>query len=237
MSDLSVSILNLSKQIAASPNVDEHRGAVLAQLAFSNQIFEGITAVCEKGNGVSAEALLRTLFETLSSAVILAKHPEKLKDFIDHGRMTELRMLRVIETPSLKQRLDKTVKATEAEFQQLWAKFNERRWHGLGTRESFTEAEFGPNAYDRYYRRASAISHGQPYVTVREGKVKARPIAWKNFSIGAENMAMLVLCTSLAILNREFKLGVDNDLAKLQAPLDAHLKQHMNQIEKLADAK
>jgi hypothetical protein len=236
MNELATKLLSLSNQIAESNRNDEHRTAVLAQLTFANRIFEGIIAVCEKGNGLSAETLLRTLLEALSSMVVLAKHPEKLNDFVEHGRMTELRMLRMIQVAPLKARLEDIIKATEPEFQRLWDKFNERPWHGLGTKESFAHAEFGPDIYNRYYRRASAIAHGQPYVTVWEGKVRARPTAWKNLSTGAENMAMLMLCTSLTILDRQLKLDVGNDLAKVQAPLDAHLMQHMNQIEKLTGA-
>jgi hypothetical protein len=47
-------------------------------------------------------------------------------------------------------------------------------------------------------------------------------------------MAMLMLVTSLEILKREFKLDVD--LTEPREKLDAHLKQHMSQIEKMADA-
>jgi hypothetical protein len=236
MDDIIVRILALSKRLAEVPTDDAHHGAVQAQLAFANQIFEGIGSVCEKGNGLSGETLLRTLFEAVSGAIILAKHPEKLGDFIEHGRMTELRMMRVIESPPLKERLEATLKATEAEFQRLWAKFNENRWHGLGTKASFADAEFEPSVYDRYYRRASAIAHGQPYVTVRHGQVRARPTAWKNLSFGARNMAMLMMVTLLVILNREFKLGVDDDLAHLRRDVDARLQQHMGEILNVADA-
>jgi hypothetical protein len=234
MNELPTTLFAFSTQIAERKEEDEHHMAVLAQLTFANQVFEGITRVSETGNGICAESLLRTLFETLTSMTILAKHPEKLQDFVDHGRMTELRMMRVIESPALKKRLEKSVNQTDAEFQKLWAKFNERSWHGLSTKEAFGEAEFGLGTYNRYYRRASAIAHGQPYVTVRGGKVRARPTAWKNMSIGAENMAMLMLLTSLEILKREFKLEVD--LTEPREKLDAHLKQHMSQIEKMADA-
>jgi hypothetical protein len=226
----------LSKQIAERSDGDEHRAAILAQLAFANEVFEGISTVCEKGNGISAESLVRTLFEALTNMAILAKHPNKLRDFVDHGRMMELRMLRMIEDPDLKKRLEASIKSTDTEFQRLWAKFNERAWHGLDTKESFAEAEFGADIYNRYYRRASAIAHGQPYVTVRDGKVRARPIAWKNLSLGAENVAMLMLSTSVAVLNRELKLGIENDLANIREQVDADLKRHMEQIRQVADA-
>jgi hypothetical protein len=109
------------------------------------------------------------------------------------------------------------------------------RWHGLGTKESFAQAEFESNAYDRYYRRASAIAHGQPYVTVRQGQVRARSTAWKNLSLGVRNQAMLMMATLLGILNREFELGLEDKLGGLQQDIEAHLKQHMEDILKLAD--
>jgi hypothetical protein len=236
MNEAANKVLGLSKQIAErNDEDDEHRTAVLAQLAFANQLFEGIGSVCEKGNGISAESLVRTLFEALTNMAILAKHPQKLKDFVDHGRMTALRMMRMIEEPELKKRLEEKINATDAEFQQLWTKFNERPWHGFGTKDSFAEAEFGADTYNRYYRRASAIAHGQPYVTVSEGKVRARPTSWKNMSLGAENMAMLMLSTSLTILNRELKLGIDDDLVNIREQVDGHLKKHMEQIRQAAD--
>ena len=109
------------------------------------------------------------------------------------------------------------------------------RWHGLGTKESFAQAEFESNVYDRYYRRASAIAHGQPYVTVRQGQVRARSTAWKNLSLGVRNQAMLMMATLLGILNREFELGLEDKLGGLQQDIEAHLKQHMEDILKLAD--
>ena len=131
MNETSAQIFDLSKRISQQETTDPHLSAVLAPVAFVNEIFSGIGTVCDIGNGLAGETLLRTLFEAIPSAVILAKHPDKHRDFIAHGRMTELRMLRVIEVPALKTRLESRIKATEAEFQDLWEKFNENRWHGL----------------------------------------------------------------------------------------------------------
>jgi hypothetical protein len=236
MDDISGRIFHFSKHIAETTTTDAHRSAVFAQLAVANQIFDGIDAVCEKENGLSAEALLRTLFEAAANAIILAKHPEKLAEFIGHGRMTELRMIRVIESPALKARLEPSIKATEQEFQELWARYKENRWHGLGTTASFEEAELESNVYDRYYRRASAISHGQPYVVVRKGEVRARQTAWKSLSFGARNMAMLMMVTLLTILNREFKLGADGDVKALAEEVDNRLQKHMGEIQKVVEA-
>jgi hypothetical protein len=143
-------------------------------------------------------------------------------------------MMRVLEVTALKARLAPTIVATEMEFQELWAEFKEERWHKMRTKESFIEAEFPPGIYDRYYRRASAIAHGQPYETVRGGKVEARPAAWRNLSTGAANIASLLIVLLLAIVNREFKLGLDKEIAQLQKEADVPAQRHMDAIKKAA---
>jgi hypothetical protein len=234
MADTSADIVRLARRVTEIKTDDDHLSAVQAQIAYSNEIFTGILSACAERNGLAGEALLRTLFEVIASTIILAKHRDKLDDFIRNGRFTELRMMRVIEARALKEGLAPTIAATETEFQQLWADFKEERWHKLGTKESFIEAEFQPSICDRYYRRASAIAHGQPYVTVRDGKVQARPRAWKNLCIGAANMAMLLITFLLAIVSREFKLGLDKEITELHQQADAHAARHMDAIRKAA---
>ena len=83
-------------------------------------------------------------------------------------------MIRVIG-PALKARLEPSIKATEQEFQQLWARYKENRWHGLGTKASFEEAELESNVYDRYYRQSiSYFSRAAVHLVVRKGEVRAR---------------------------------------------------------------
>ncbi len=225
-------ILELANRVSEIKTDNPHLSGVRAQIAFANEIYRGTIEVSARGNGLAGEALLRTVFEVVTSAIILAKHGEKLQDFIRHGRFTELRMMRVIESPSLKARLAAAVGATDAEYREVWEEFKEQRWHKMGTKDSFKEAEFQAGMYDRYYRRASAIAHGQPYVTVRGGKIEARPTAWKNLSIGASNMASLLMVFLLIIVNREFKLGLENEIAELHRQADAHVARHMDAIRK-----
>jgi hypothetical protein len=225
-------ITELATRVSQQKTEDNHFHAVQAQIAFATNIYNGLLEVCSGQNGLAAEALLRTLFEVTASAIILAKHRNKVTEFLKHGRLTELRMMRVIEVPALKERLAPTIAATEKEFQELWAEFKEDRWHKMQTKQSFIEAEFQPGIYDRYYRRASAIAHGQPYETARGGKIEAGPIAWKNLSTGAANMASLLMVLLLAIVNREFKLGLDEEIAQLQVEADAPAQRHMDAIRK-----
>jgi hypothetical protein len=223
-------ILQFANLMSEVKSDNPHLNAVRAQVSYAGEIYRGIIEVSSEGNGLAGEALTRTVFEVVTSTIILAKHGEKFQEFIRHGRFTELRMLRVIETASLKARLAAVVAATEAEYRQLFDEFKEQRWHKLGTRDSFKEAEFQPDMYDRYYRRASAVAHGQPYVTVRHGTVQARPIAWKNLSTGALNTASLLMIFLLMIVSREFKLGLEKEIDELNREVHDAAFKHMDAI-------
>jgi len=231
---ISPRIVELAEQISKLPTEDEHLHAVQAQIVVASDLYRGMVQVCSDRNGLAGEALLRSLFEGITSAIILAKHCPWLKDFVRHGRFTELRMMRVIQVDSLKERLAPQIAATESEFQKLLAEFGDKRWHKMGTTASFTEAEFQPGMYDRYYRRASVIAHGQPYVTVRDGKIEARRAVWERLSIGALIMADLLMLCLLTVVNREFKLALGDKLIGLQKDVDAAASEDMNKIRKAA---
>jgi hypothetical protein len=225
-------IVEFINRIIEIKDPTEHFEAIQAQLAFAKNIFLGLISVCAEKNGLAGEALVRTLFEVVTSTIILAKHPDRLSRFVRHGRLTELRMLRFIETPELKERVADIIKETDKEFQELWEEFNERPWHNLKTKDALADAEFDAGIYDRYFRRASAIAHGQPYVTVRGGKVAARPVAWSNLSMGAANLGRLLMVSLAQIVNREFELSLNAEIEKLDAELDAEVDALINPHKK-----
>lgn len=230
-------IYKLAKRVAEQTATDEHRRAVNAQVLFANQIYFAIFRMVADQNGLAAEALLRTLFESAVNCVILAKHKEKLNDFIRYGQFTHLRLLRFNDV--MKEVTDALVKATEAEWEKLFAEFKAAEWHKLGTRDSFIEAELEPEMYDKYFRRASAIAHGEPYVTVhrtdatwKNWTVSARPDHWKTLTIGAYVLACYMMLRSLAVVSREFKLGLEEEIKQLLAQVDELKGKHIEAIKK-----
>jgi hypothetical protein len=223
-------LIALSTRVIEEKTEDDHFLAVQAEIAVAAEIYKGILQVCQYQNGMAGEALLRTLFEVVTTAIILAKDKNKLKDFFGHARYTELRIIRTIEEPELRKRLEPTIIATENEYQGLLKEFEYKSWHKMKTKQSFIEAEFQPSFYDKYYRRASAIAHGQPYATVRNGKSAARPSAWRTMAIGAVNMASMMMSNLLAITNREFKLNLENELAVVAGGADADARKHMQLV-------
>ena len=237
MDSTSTKILQITDRVIGVKIDGTHANAIQAQFAFAKDIFVGLLSVCDEKNGLAGESLLRTLFEVVTSTVILAKHPEKLGHFVRHGRLTELRMMRFIEQPELRQKLQPRIAATEQEFQQLWNEFRERRWHNLDTKESFVEAEFQPGIYDRYYRRASAIAHGQPYVTVRNGGISSGPVIWRTLSTSSANTGKLLMVFLLQITNRELKLNLDGEINEagqlVKDVVDQHIAATKDQVNKV----
>jgi Family of unknown function (DUF5677) len=230
-------IRGIANRIIEAKNEDHpHLQAVQAQIAFAIYIFDGLLRECSNRNGLAGEILLRTLFEAVTSTILLAKHPDSLERFIRHARFTELRILHSISTPELKARVGEEIRNTEAELNALWKEFGENRWHGLKTQASFDEAELPPDFYAKYYRRSSAIAHAQPYVTVREGKVGPRRVAWENLAETAPNMARLLMGLLLTILVREFKLNLNDEIAAMDREITPLIEQSKSAILKAADA-
>ncbi len=125
--DVDKQIVQLADEVSKLPTEDEHLHAVQAQIVFANEIYRGITQVCADRNGLAGEALLRTLFEVIASAIILAKSRARLTEFVLHGRFTRLSFIRYVRTDRIKKRLAPEIAATEEEFQQLHAKFGNER--------------------------------------------------------------------------------------------------------------
>jgi hypothetical protein len=195
-------VLHLSGRVLSADSVSTHFQAVQAQCAFAIEVYKGLLRVVAAKNGIAAQALLRTLFETIVSAVILAKHPEKLDDFKNHGKLTAHRIARSIPSGSPYAPATKAfLEATRTECDALHKVFKSAggNWHLLKTSASFDEAEMPENFYDRFYGRASAIAHGDPFAVVQhldiEGKVLRigpRPNAWKKWTVTAHGMSTLL---------------------------------------------
>src|SRR6185436_7429641 len=139
----------------------DHGKAVQAQVMVTLEVFKGLIVVCSNALGIPAEGLLRTLFDSSISAIILTKHPEKLAAFIRQGSFTHMRMMRSVQINSavLRQHVDSVVANTEKQYKQLLPEFKNQEWHKLGTKEAFKEAEYEESFYDRYFRPASAYAH------------------------------------------------------------------------------
>jgi len=239
MDRIDTGILKIANRIIGAKVEGEHGAAVLAQVAFAREIFIGILLVCGERNGLSGESLLRTLFDVVTSATILAKHPEKLERFTRHAWFTGLRVMRSVSAHPIRRKMEPYIAATEREFKELLREYGNERWHGFGTKASFIEAGFDPSTYDKYYRLASVIAHGQPFVTAGVGKV--RPMkAWKARSTSTAILGRLLMLAFFGellafVLDTELLLYLNDELEGLGKQLRPIARRHSHMSKSRVD--
>jgi len=231
-----VLIFNLAKKIAEHPTNNEHLKAVQAQILCTNQIYFAVFRMVADQNGLAVESLLRTLFESCINAIILAKHKEKLQDFIRAGQFAHLRLIRFNDV--LPETIKPLVAATENDWNVLFPEFKNSDWHKIGTKDSFAAAEYKAEMYDKYFRRASSFAHAEPYIVVRPRDEKwqtwgidVNPARWKTLTVGAYGLACDAMLHMLAIVDREFRLGVEADFQKPVAMVQAYMAKHIDAIK------
>lgn len=234
-----VLIFNLAKKIAEQPTENEHLKAVQAQIVVANQIYFGILRMVADQNGLAVESLLRTLFDCSINCIILSKHKEKVPDFIRNGQFAHLRLIRF--TDVIPETIKPLITATENDWNILFPEFKSTDWHKFKTKDSFAEAEYKAEMYDKYFRRASSYAHAEPFVTVRptdptwqQWGIVVNPDRWKILTVGAYGLACNAMLHMLAIVNREFNLGVEGEFEKPHALVQAFKSKHIDLIKQAA---
>jgi hypothetical protein len=151
------------------PPRDDHFNAVQLVCSSALEYYRGVLTSIKDQNALAAKALSRSLLEALSTAVILAKHPEKLSDFRDCGRYTSLRFLKSQDQefdPIFTSGRENTIKKHGSDYLSLDARFRNKSWHGFKKRAALLEAGFERHIYDDFYRPISEMAHGEPAVYV-----------------------------------------------------------------------
>ena len=236
----------LADKILTSSQTGVHFEAVRAQCAVAAKVYTGVLQLVSLLNGVSAQALLRTLFETIVGAVILAKHPEKLDDFGKHGKLTLLRMAQSIDESSAfaKKQMTETLKnVAKAERDDLADYFKPTyNWHMLRSKAAFDEAELTKNFHESFYARASAIAHGEPFTVfqhkdpeAKTWKIEPRCEEWSKWPMIAYVMSMLLMLHMVGHVSKVFGLGLEDELAVVGAEVGALAGKQMQSAKDLPD--
>jgi hypothetical protein len=222
-------LLSISQMQAPS----EHFQALQVICESAREIYLGLLHLIAQQLGLPAQALARTLFETVVSGVLLARQPEKLEDFRNHGKYTQLRTLHFSEF-GLDEKSTAQRKALQAQFAPeiaaLFAEFGDQNWHKLTAKKAFVAAGFSADLYDKYYRPASAIAHGQPHAMVEtvgaDWKFSRSGLKNAHQTIGTYVVTGIMLLHFLAELNEHFKLGIESSLSDCNRAIQAHKEAH-----------
>lgn len=236
-------IEEIANRFLSIDNKTDHFQAVTCQVRFALKIFGGICILCETENGIAAEALVRTLFDCIINTVILAKHPELLPDFVDHGRLNQLEVMEGTRPPKpFEAKYLAVINANKGEVQKLKAKFKSTdtqssKWHHLKTKDAIKETGLSERMNLIYYKRASNIAHGEPMAIVKAAsldwtkwKVCVPEAAWKRFETLSFTQARLLVIFMFSALNDHLKLGYDDDLKRLAEWTDQLKKADMDKF-------
>ncbi len=236
----------LADKISTAPKASDHFEAVRAQCIVAVRLYTGVLQLVSVEDGISAQALLRTLFETIVGAVILSKHPEKLGDFSKHGKLTLLRMARSMDESSAfakKHEARSLKKAADAECATLIAHFRPtHNWHMLKRKDAFDEAELPKNFYEAFYARASAVAHGEPFTvfqhkdpTAATWKIEPRYNEWAKWPMLAYVMSMLLMLHMVGYVSKTFALGLGSEWSAVSAEVHALATGQMESAKNLPD--
>lgn len=223
-------LVSLAEQFRLLIPRDEHMRAIQAQCEVAMEVYGGVLSLSAMNNGLSAEALCRTLFEVLIGTTHLAQNPAKLQDFIDYGKLQNFKLMRRVHPsdPVFQERQKKSLAANQAEYERLEQYFKQSKtratdsWHGEKVTTLIEKSGMSDKMYYVYYRKVSHIAHGSPYTVVqRKDDVGTKwglgvnRDAWSYYARTAYVTAFQLITLLLTNVNSELKLGFDEDLDRL----------------------
>jgi hypothetical protein len=245
-------VIILLQKLLSAPSTSEHFTAVQAQCAVASEVYIGVLQLADGKNGLAASALVRTLFETIIGAIILANRPEKLQDFGKHGKMMLLRLALSITDGTLvnKEQTKSTKDIANVEYDALYKEFKpSKNWHKMmredAFKEAFQNAKLGLKFYDGFYGRTSAISHGEPFnvfqrvdVELKTWKLTARSSEWhEKWPMMAEVMSMFLMLHLVNRVSAAFSLGLEAEMTAVNAEVEALAGREMAAARALPDVK
>jgi len=237
----------LAKKITHPSAEDDHFKAVQAQCAAALEVYAGILTLVAEDNGISAQSLVRTLFETIVGAVLLAKDPNKLSDFGKHAKLTLLRMSETTPEESTFGKKELTVKLRNLARSQcaLLEKYFKpsSNWYRLRRKEGFAEAELPKNFYESFYIRASAIAHGDPLTVFKPSNSDLntwviRPMyeEWRNnWPMLAYVMSMYLMLHMIEQTSKCFNLGLNDEMASISRDVGVIAAKQMEWAKRMPD--
>lgn len=200
---------------------NDHFHAVQLVCSSALELYRGIVQLCLDENPIPAKALSRVLLETLVTAVILAKHSEKLRDFRECGRYLHLRSLILADSdilPELESHRQNLIAKHGADYDTLHRKFGKKPWHGMTRRDSLKEAGFDFNTYDTFYRPTSEFTHADPSRYIFRHELTDEWIFGRSnkkeaiYNVGAYVSSTDLLLVGMEQINRALDLAFDERL-------------------------
>jgi hypothetical protein len=159
-----VALMHVGNLITEAPAKDDFHNVLQCQTTVALEHYGGMLSLVSDNFGFPAEGICRNLFEIVVGTVYLAKHPQKLNDFLEYGKFKRYRQMRASQPthPVLKQKQVAEIAQTDVEYAALQQRFKRVSWHRVSV-EVMTNDAGMTNLYNTYYRRASSVAHGDAF--------------------------------------------------------------------------
>jgi len=211
-----VALMHVGNLITGAPAKDDFHKVLQCQTTVALEHYGGMLSLVSDKFGFPAEGIGRNLFEIVVGTVYLAKHPQKLNDFLDYGKYLRYRQIRASKTTNaaFQQKQTAEIAQTDVEYDALKKRFK-KPWHG-STVELMTKDAGMTNLYDVYYRRASSVAHGDAFNVYHfTSKGWQIGIAWQKWDRAARTAMIFgyqLLVLLFERLNQHLMLGLDHEM-------------------------
>ena len=232
---------------AAGKNVVEGAGqdgprfgaltVILGLFAKSVKTFRSIHLLCERGYCEDANALLRALAEVMVTVTYIAKEDSesRAQQYLDFMSMQDRKLKNATEqNPGLKgvfttHAIDQVEKMADAARKRMTDDEYERRykkgcWYPDGI-ESLMHATGLQSVYDLPFRISSRAVHASDLLDhvewKKDGSLVIRPLPGDHWTGAVLPTANVFFCSIIAEANSFAKLGVEEEIEKIKAEVEA----------------
>ncbi|HEX3153067.1 MAG TPA: DUF5677 domain-containing protein [Candidatus Angelobacter sp.] len=154
-------LAELAFKVMADKRDDQHVAAIRSRVEICWEIYTSVLILTAEHLGVSSFGQCRNLFENIVSTVYLAKHPELLQDFFDHGKLIAYESLRDMGLDQ------KKLDVVKAEYDAIKPRFMQGNralsWHKTTVKE-LVETSGLAGMYPTFYKKASSVAHGDGFI-------------------------------------------------------------------------
>lgn len=159
--DDAIIFANIGMKINQQTSEDSHAQAVISQCHVAWETFNSIQCLIAYDYGLGAMSLCRNLFEIVIGTAFLIDNPDKLQDFVDHGKIIAYELAEEMgaDQKSLQGFRQK------ANYDTIKKRLGHNKWHGQSVKK-LAEQTGLEELYKSFYKEASSIAHGDSYVTL-----------------------------------------------------------------------
>jgi len=172
--DDAIIIVNIGSKINRFPRRDDHTDVCINQCRVAWEWLNSIHCLIAYDYCLGAASLCRNLFELVAGTVFLIENPNKLQDFIDYGKMVAYEIVEAtaqsvsgISMVGVNVPEARYLQAfrTKADYDNVKKHFGKDKWHGKSIK-LLVQAVGMEALYGSFYKEASAITHGDAYITL-----------------------------------------------------------------------